>query len=1159
MSRSAITTLIGVLMILTAGVNLLCAQEYRARVQGFVGDPSGAVIAAAEVSLKNEGTGISNVQATRENGMYLFDGVLPGTYSITVSAAGFEKFIQRGIVVQTRADVTVDAKMVVGMVTDSVVVSAENNSVEFNTSSMSQVVSGKMLDQMPVIARSPFNLAVLDPSVVNRYSDAAHALPFYQVSQGGFDIGGPTGSRNQLLLDGADTRIEQRGSYAPPMDAVQEFVVQQNPVDAEFGNSAGAAISLATKSGTNELHGLGYYYGRNPYFNARPNVFNVTPSKERDHIGGGNAGGPVVIPKVYNGKNKAFFFVSFEQWKMLGTGDDVGDTMPTDLERNGDFSKSLNNAGGMRTIYDPMTTVLDTATNTATRTPFAGNTLPAARIDPAAAALMKYIWQPNNPGRDLNGTDNFRTLASVGNPYTNFLTRGDYQINDKWKLYGRYSRQNQWQQPERVVDSPAYFSGDSAKMYALNVAANVDGMISPSLTVNFRFSYIRSTDELNLPFAMTNTGVWNSIWPSKWWSLMTQDAPDIYFPHFYVGNSNFGYQGGWNLRPNQLNYSAMMMKQCAKHYMKFGAKLVHYSSDSALPDYGSINFDGTTTASTYINAPTDVSGAPWASFLLGYPLDNSTSNYSTRILSSSSNMGAFFQDDWKISRNFTLNLGVRWEFDQAPTEQNYRLGRTLDLSSPIPAFQTTPPVFPDLSKYGAFPPTFNGAYSFLDSQHTRIFQAPKDVFLPRFGLAYRLNDRTSLRFGYARYAIPFLTVLGPSWNMPNPGFSATSHVLASIAGVPQTQFSDPFPAANPIQQPLGNSLGRYSELGNSVTFWDQHPKQSINDRINVSFQRELPGKVRLDTTFFTNLGHDAPVATVWGGASTSRNLNMMDPALSYKFQSELDTAVANPFYNYLSPAQFPGALRNQQTIAIGTLLKEYPQYGDLTEMYVPGVRERYYSMQIKLEKAVSHGLGFSTGYNYGRGFQDGFFNSDDQYANRYTLMDTLDSRHKLTAAPYWEIPIGKGRKYGSSLKPVLQALVGGWTTSQLFQYNSGTFVDFRNTPMRVNGNPILPDPSSSRWFNTQVFAAPLPYTPRTNPYYYEGLTGPNFWNLDSTLAKNFRLNEHFRLEIRMDSFNTPNHVLKDNPDTNVLSATFGQSLHQANSGREMQYTMRLHF
>lgn len=1134
----------------------LGAQEYRGRVQGFVTDPSNAAVTGADVTLTNQGTGIAVTRQTTENGMYLFDLVQPGTYTIAVRAAGFNAFEQKGIIVQTRGDVTVNASLQVGSMTETIEVTADATTVEFNNSSMSQTVIGKMLDQMPVIARNPFNLAVLNPAVVNRYNNAANSLPFYQISHAGMDIGGATGGRIQLLLDGTDTRVEQRGSYAPSMDAVQEVVVQQNPVDAEYGNSAGGAISIAMKSGTNELHGTGYYYGRNPYFNAVPSAITRTPNKARNHIGGGVVGGPVWIPKIFDGRNKAFFFVSYEKWDSSTVSGLSQMTLPTDLERQGDFSQSLNQFGNLRTIYDPMTTVLDPATNTARRTPFPGNRIPGSLIDPSAKALMSYVYQPNNPGEPFTHLNNWKASPRVGNPYNNLSVRGDYQFNTAWRAFGRYSRQNQTQIPEALESSPAYSSWSAARMYALNLAGNVDGMLSPTWLVNFRFGYIRSADELDIPIGKVDTDFWKSIWPNEWWRQSLSQSPVIYFPAFSVDGAAFGNASGWNLLPRQFNYSGTAMKQTTSHYLKFGAKLSHYTSNSGLPNWGTFAFTGATTASTYINPPTDVSGAGWASFLLGH-VNSGYTNYAAPIWTISNNIGLFFQDDWKVSRNLTLNLGIRWEYDQAPREHDGNLGRYLDLSDPIPEFQTNPVTFPDLAKYGGFPARLTGAYQFLDSDNPRVFNAPKDVFLPRFGAAYRIDDKTSVRFGYSRYSIPFQTSLGPNWNLPNAGFSQRTDALAPLQGVPRTVLSDPFPVANPVLAPMAKSYGRYHQLGNAITYYNQYPKQPINNRINLSVQRELPRRIRLDVTFFTNLGQNLPNSTVWGNAVQGEQNNMMDPALSYQFKSELDTRVDNPFYNYLTPDKFPGSLRYQQTVSIGSLLKPYPQYGNLTEMYTPGINDLYRSLQIKVEKSYSSGLSFSFGYNYGRAKRDRYFNSDAQYARDYTMMDTLDFRHNLTAAPYWELPFGKGRRWATSLHPVLEAVVGGWTTSHLLSFRTGNLLSWGQ--LKVNGDPRVANPSRDRWFNTQAFAPSEPYTPRTNPLYYEGLTGPVFWNLDSTLAKNFQLTEGLRFELRMDAFNLPNHFLGGNPDMGVRSQTFGRALTQANFGREMQYTIRLHF
>lgn len=1144
--------------LLLAGAVQVFGQESRARIQGFVSDPTRAAVAGASVTLMNQGTNIAATRTSGVNGLYLFDLVQPGNYTVTVESPGFKKFKQMDILVQTRADVTIDAVLQVGDMTQAVEVTADPTAVEFNTGTMSQTVSGKMLEQMPVIARSPFTLAILNPAVVNNYWDPAHNLPFYQISHNGSDIGGQTGGRNQLLLDGVDTRIEQRGSYSPTMDSVQEFVVQQNPIDAEYGNGAGGAISITMKSGTNELHGTGYYFGRNPYFNAVTNAITREPNKSRNHIGGAALGGPVLIPKVYNGKNKAFWFFSFENWKSSTPGWQNFMTVPTDLERQGDFSRTLNVAGAPRTIYDPMTTVLDPETGAVTRTPFTGNRIPSNRIDTSAAKLMGYVWKPNNPGEPVTGLNNWKATPAVGNPFTNISVRGDYNFTDKWRVFGRYSRQNQWQKPEQPEQSPAYFTWDAGKMYAMNLAGSVDGTLSPTTIVNFRFGYIRSADEFNLPFAQVGKDVWKDIWPNQWWNQTLSDSSEIYFPSFGVDGASFGGVGGWNLRPRQYNYSGTLMKQFSSHYMKFGAKLSHYTSNSVLPDWGQFNFTAATTSSTFINSPTEEDGYGWASFLLGYPNGGYT-NYSAPIWTTSNNLGIFFQDDWKLTRNLTLNLGLRYEFDQAPREQEGRLGRFLDLNNPIPEFKSTPPNFPDLSAYGVKAPLFNGAYEFLDDQNQRMFRAPRNVFLPRIGVAYRVNDKTSIRAGYARYGIPFLTSLGPNWNLPNPGFSQRTDVLDLLTGKPRTILNDPFPASsNPVQAPVAKSLGRYHQLGNPVTFFEQNPKQPMNDRFNVSFQRVLPLNVRLDVTFFMNVGHNVPVPGIWGGTVKGEQENLMNPALWYQYKSELEQTVANPFYNYLTPDKFPGGLRYQETVQLSDLMSPYPQYGGLTRMYTPGAGDRYRSMQIKLEKAFAKGLAFTFGYNYGRTYRDEYFNSDDQYARKYSMVDTLNYRHKLTIAPYWELPFGKGRTYAARLHPVLDALVGGWTTSHLFQFNTGNFLYWGQ--LKVTGDPVISNPGRDRWFNTEAFAPADPYTPRTNPRYYEGLTGPLSWNLDSTLAKNFQITEKARLELRMESFNLPNHFLSTPPNQDVRDPqTFGRSLGQSNYGREMQYTIRLHF
>src|SRR5215471_20666511 len=362
---------VAVILLFSALAVSVMAQEYRGRVQGIVADPSQAAIANATVTLRNVNTGVESVRQADAAGHYLFDFVQPGTYSVAIQAAGFQRFVQENITVLTGGDVTVNANLSVGAVTETVNVTEEVSSVQFNTSTMTTTVQGVMLDNLPVLARNPFTLALLNPAVVNQYWDVAHRNPFYMWSNGGLDIGGLTGGKNEQLLDGTTLNVSARGSYNAPMDAVQELSVQQNAMDAEFGFSAGGTLSLSMKSGTNDIHGTAYYFGRNPAMNAVQNPITRTPNFIRNHIWGGTAGGPIR-------KNKLFTFWTYEGWRTKEPKDALR-TMPTDLERTGDFSRSLTKAGGLRTIYDPTTTVLNVATNTATRQAFPDNIIPDSR------------------------------------------------------------------------------------------------------------------------------------------------------------------------------------------------------------------------------------------------------------------------------------------------------------------------------------------------------------------------------------------------------------------------------------------------------------------------------------------------------------------------------------------------------------------------------------------------------------------------------------------------------------------------------------------------------------------------------------------------------------------------------------------------------------
>jgi len=1119
-------------------------------LQGIVTDASDASIPEAKVTLLNTGTGISVTRMTGANGAYLFDNVEPGTYTVTAEFEGFSRQVQENVLVQTRADVTVNFSLKPGAMVETITVEASAVTLQFNTSTRELTIDRKMLMDLPVKARNPFTLALLDPAVVNRYT--AERNPFFMWSSSQMDVGGNTTTKNDLLLDGAPIQVGPKGSYSPPMDAVQEFSVQQNSVDAEFGHSAGGTMSVSVKSGTNEIHGTTYYFGRNPALNAVQNPITRTRNFIRNHIWGGTAGGPVV-------KNKLFTFFAYEAWRTKEPRDTLR-TMITDLQRTGDFSQTLTRAGALKTIYDPTTTVLDVANNTSTRTPFPGNIIPQSRFDPTSKRILQDLWGPNGPGDDLAGSNNFK--ASYAWPMTNWnvTNRTDWNISDKLKVFGRYSRFKTTLDQENYTpnNSPAMPNDNGGIMNSRNVAGDLVYTASPTTVFNFRGSFSSLEDDYSAPeYAVGEEGL-AQFWPGNpWYKPYVDDIPLIYYPLIQInglGTSNFtfGKSSYWYQHPRHWAFSGKMSRAHGSHYLKAGAEYRYHVGDGTYPNLMNFIFVPATTANSYIQPNIATSGDPWASFLLG-AMDPGSSN-ANKIPYQSIRIpfvGIFFQDDWKISRRVTLNLGLRYEWESGPYDKRDQYSRYLDLSVPNTLMQQNPPNIPaDLQALSK--PTFNGAWIFSDENNRKAWVTQKNIFLPRAGVAVRVNDKTAVNIGFARYVVPISTIAG-SLARTNyfPGFSATSNPLSMEEGRPRAFLADPFPAGtNPLQPIVGKGYGVYTNVGNAVSFPNQDYRAQTNDRVNFTIMRELPGQFRVDGTWFMNFGRHVPHDV---------NLNMADPNLSYTYKAQLSPNIPNPFYQYLTPETFPGSQRNQANVSRGSLLRPYPHYGAITQNNTSDWRTRYQALQLRLQRSYSAGATILVAYNYNQEREEAFFNDPQQYVDQVFWRGSANARHRLTLAGTYDFPIGKGRKIGGGMHPVLNAVAGGWQVSGIYTYRSGEYLRFGG--MDLIGDPVIDNPGPGGWFNTDAFRIQTAFTPRMNPHQFSDVTGPIFWNLDGTLSKNFPIRERYTLEFRFEAYNLTNSLMWANPNMTVGNAQFGRSGAQANQnrGREMQYTLRFVF
>lgn len=1124
------------------------AQELRGRVQGVVSDPSGAVIPAAQVTLRNVNTNVETVRETNEVGQYVFDFVLPGTYELTVELDGFRTFVQQNILVQTRADITVNATMEVGAVAETVTVETAPVAVKFNSTTMETTLDTKMANELPIIHRNPFLLAQLDPAV--NYRGGQETSPYHHWAASQMDVGGNTDRKNNVLLDGVPQLVGAKGTYVPAMDAVSEVNVQQNAVDSEFGHSAGGVLSVQMKSGTNDWHGTAYYFGRNPALNARPNPLTSQESVVRRNVWGVTSGNPIV-------KNKVFNFFAYEGQNTREPRSEAL-TLPTQAERSGDFSNSFNGAGGLREIYDPFTTII--SGNSSTRDQFVNNTIPQTRIDPTSRVMIGNLWAPNGAGDNVSGRNNFRFTFPQQFKYYNISNRTDWNVSDNVKVFGRISRfKTEQSDPDFTGGSPLQRKSGSARN-TWQTSGDVVWTINPTTVFNVRGSWSKINDSFDAPDVEIGESGLADLWSgNNWYASHIRDIPKIFHPEIDVradSRSRFGRSGFWFQVPKTYNWDIKLSKTMGKHYLKFGHQYRAQRVEAARPRGMLFRFDPHETADTIFAPDTGALGHAWASTLLGTVSDASSRVQTVPVNRPNVDVYGFYvQDDFKVTQRVTLNLGLRYEYETPMRDPEDRLSRYMDLNAPLPGVADNMGQFPaEALGLRRQPVDIVGAWRFTDANNRGTWNAQTNVWLPRAGLAYRIDNRTALRIGYARFAVPplqnrdMVAILGST---PYPGFTATTNPLGPLEGIPRSLFSDPFPSggpnANPLIEPFGKRFGEYAVVGSSDGIpFDQDLKTGINDRINFTLQREVWNRIVVDATFFMNIGHNH---------SRDINLNLTDPRIGFDNGSALNQRVDNPFFGI--PQEFcPGSLCNNRQVTVGSLMRPYPHYGNINLQGTGFRDERYKAFQLKLQRPFANGFNFLIGYNYSVGRNEQFYDDVDHFDRRLTFIKDAQNGQKLNVAGIYELPFGQGRKYGSNMPGFADAILGGWSISGIYTYLSGELLVFPGA--LVSGDPTISNPTRDRWFNTDAFTRLPAFTRRANPWIHDGLRGPSFRNVDMTINKKFDITEALALELRMEAYNLTNSFMGRNPELNPTSGSFGQVTRQlaTHSGREWQYSAR---
>lgn len=1135
------------------------AQDTRGRVQGAIVDSTGGALPGVSVTLLNDATGIDVTRDTGANGRYLFDQVDPGAYTVTAVLSGFNTVVQKNVRVPSRGDVTVDLTLAISGVSESVTVVVESPvAVQFNTAKQDLTVEENLIKDLPLSTRNPATLAMLDPSVNGDFTRNAN---FDHYAANAYDIGGATAGKNDILIDGSPLTNSAKLAYNPPVDAVAEYTVLQNAVDAEFGHSAGGIVTMSMKSGSNQLHGSAYYFGGDPSLNAITNRITRQHSKNTYW----NAGGTVGMPLK---KNRLFMFTSFERQTDTSFRA-LSYTLPTALERQGDFSQSYNADGSLRVIYDPLTSRI--VNGAIVRDPFPGNRIPANRWDPLAMKILQNLWSPNNAGDNLTGLNNYKYDDYRYYKYYNLSTRIDWQINDRWKTFARVSTFQ--------TDQPAndYTDGkDTLKMRrtegsernGLNLAFDSVYTLNSTTALTLRGAYYQTVDRRNYPEMGIGEEGYANLWPNGWWKPYAEGRPIIYFPNIQVPSGDtFGVRNFWWQQPNGSSVALKLDKHFASHSLKAGTDVRFKRGDAARYFFTNLTFSANNTANTTSGANVRT-GYEWASFVLG-ALDPASSVQFTPLQESNTEMYALYlQDDYRINDRLTVNLGLRYEYEGGYWDSQNRLPQRLDLTDPIPGLQAA--IAPQLASLNAGNTgktiaqvmaesaraktySYNGAFYFTEDDNRRATSADKLQIMPRIGASFRLDHKTALRAGYGRFYTPSsLTDSGnePLGQLDLASFSPTTNALPLSTGVPQAYLSDPFPQG--LTPVYGKTYGRYTNLGDNITIDEYDRRPPISDRINLSIQREIWGRTVLDVTYLLNF--------------TSRglldvNLNLMDPRLSYTYGAELSRTVANPFFNYGTVNSFPGALRRQATVAVSQLLRPYPQYGNITQTSTDLAKYRYRSLQVRLQRPFLKGFSFLMSYAYNREKSQLYYDDQDQYDGILTWVDTVNPRHRVVGAATIEVPVGRERRFGTNMPRGLDFVIGGWQMAASYMYRSGAFLRFGGMIAPESVKKIGDTGRNGYWFDVTGFRSLPAFTRRTNPYQYDDLTGPSYWSLDGVLSKSFKTPGSTKVEARIEAYNLFNTTMWANPVTTITSSDFGRtnSLAANWTGRRLQYALRFEF
>lgn len=1154
---------------------LLFSQEFRATISGRVIDSSGAVVPNVAVKAVNVASNETSTATTDTSGVYTIPFLRPGQYTLSATANGFKTFNRTNITLVVGQQAGIDIPLEVGQVSESVSVEANAAVLETQTASRSGIIDNQRVVELPLNARNPFMLGATQSGVTFRGA-AIWQRPFDNGAIAEWSVNGGQQSRNEFLLDGAPNNAQMGGNniaLVPVVDAVQEFSIQTNSYDAQYGRTGGGVINVVLKSGGAKHHGTVYEFMRVANLNANSFQNNAIgaarPGGRMDQYGI-QMDGPVYIPKLLkkDAPFKIFYMGTYEGYSE-GTPNPLRNSYAQPEMRNGDFSRLTQPNGQPIFIYDPITSAVDASGNPV-RSQFPGNIIPANRINNVARNVMRFMPAPNatTPGQRYSTTNYILPQYVNQDDFYNLNLKFDLNFGDKHRAFMRHASNDRTE--ERCANGICEGPGMDGQQpfQRINDAYVIDWVstVNPTTVLNVRASYNRFIEKGfgrdNTGFDLTSLGL-----PA---SMVSQLPGGAYFGRWNLSNySSLGRGQGINIT-NNYSIAGNLTKIVGKHTMKAGVDIrrIHFIRQ----DTGNVlefSFGDYWTRRLWNQAEANA-GDSFASFLLGLPGGTGTNRSFYPLFPFYQNWytGLFFQDDYKLSRRLTLNLGLRYDINMPATEKYNRINRGIDPAAAAPYKSQLPAnllVTPSLQNLA-------GGLNFagVGGSPANSGDTYKNTWQLRAGFAYQLSDRLVMRGGYGRY------YMNPSNNnLRSIGFETETPLVDSLdAGrtpIPNL-LSNPFPTG--ISAPSGASLGASTFVGRDFAHWSSNFKLPSIDQFSFGFQYQTTRNSVLDLSYIgsrTN-DHETEIERNIPSAQFMRQCDALQGGLP----SFCNEQVTNPFRGVAAFANTP--FFNSATITRYQANRPFPQFnGNLLQQGLNDGKINYHSLQVNYNVRMG-GLVLITNYTWSRMLETWGFNDPFNQVVQKSLYFN-DRPHVFKLTGIYDLPFGRGKKFGSGVNGFADKFIGGWKVTSFFQWASGEPAEYPgnvlplrdsfnkdinwnqhqvrgwgNCVVRQNDNGSLSampystaagcgtDFSKYDWLWVANFSPGQTAPGRQTPRRIGQLRKHRVPTLDASILKSVRFTESLRAEFGIEAFNAINKYYygrNDNFNTDPNSANFG--------------------